>query len=315
MAESSISQIFTCHSLVHASSGGLGNAFAIIVCYPLECARTRLQVDDKLRTKPSLFIIKDVLSEEGVRGLYRGVTSLAFSLFTMSFIQFYIFHGLKAVLQAQHEQQHVLTDLLFGSVAGVVVTIVTNPLWVVNTRLKLQGAKLKSSVYKDLKHPRYNGILDCLVKIVQYEGILELWKGLFPSLVLVSNPGIQFMVYEGLKRLTQRVLGYSKLHGMFYLVFGAIGKMIATFATYPLQLLQTRTRAGYKGKEVFAAEDLSFSLRGFMALYRGLESKLMQTVFTAALMFFLYEVLAQYMFSFTSNTHGSMHANETNSVT
>lgn len=31
-----------------------------------------------------------------------------------------------------------------------------------------------------------------------------LWNGTFPSLLLVLNPAIQFMIYEGLKRQLRR---------------------------------------------------------------------------------------------------------------
>lgn len=37
--------------------------------------------------------------------------------------------------------------------------LVTTPLWVANTRLKLQGAKLETQKYKADKEVRYKGIL------------------------------------------------------------------------------------------------------------------------------------------------------------
>lgn len=42
--------------------------------------------------------------------------------------------------------------------------------------------------------------LDAFHQIIRDEGILALWNGTFPSLLLVFNPAIQFMFYEGLKR-------------------------------------------------------------------------------------------------------------------
>ena len=41
---------------------------------------------------------------------------------------------------------------------------------------------------------------DCLYNISKYEGVKTLWSGTSASLLLVSNPAIQFMVYEALKR-------------------------------------------------------------------------------------------------------------------
>lgn len=41
---------------------------------------------------------------------------------------------------------------------------------------------------------------DAFHQIIRDEGIQALWNGTFPSLLLVFNPAIQFMFYEGLKR-------------------------------------------------------------------------------------------------------------------
>ncbi|KAK2169855.1 hypothetical protein LSH36_6g02030 [Paralvinella palmiformis] len=292
-----IQALFSYRNLVHAIAGGLGNAFAISVCYPLECARTRLQVDDKLKAKYSLGVIFDVFQEEGIVGVYRGLSSLALSLFSSSFVYFFIFHGLKTSLTLFNKEQQVTMDLIFGSLAGAAVVLVTNPLWVINTRLKLEGAKLRTSKYKELKHPKYDGIIDCLKKIILHEGLLQLWSGTLTSLMLISNPAIQFMMYELLKRFTQTILDTAVLNGTYYFLFGAFSKTIATFVTYPLQVVQTRIRAGYTGKSVISVKDISLSWQGFSSLYRGLESKLSQTVLTAALTLLTYEKITLFVFS------------------
>ena len=45
---------------------------------------------------------------------------------------------------------------------------------------------------------------DAFVQISSKEGVGALWNGTFPSLLLVLNPAIQFMIYEGLKRQLSR---------------------------------------------------------------------------------------------------------------
>jgi hypothetical protein len=90
-------------------------------------------------------------------------------------------------------------------------------------RLKLQGAKFKSqtgtAATRQGRHYTgilglnlcaikysvvYGFILDGLVKITSEEGITSLWSSTIASLMLVSNPSIQFMVYEKLKRVCKR---------------------------------------------------------------------------------------------------------------
>lgn len=41
---------------------------------------------------------------------------------------------------------------------------------------------------------------DAVVQITREEGVAALWRSTFTSLLLVSNPAIQFVIYEGLKR-------------------------------------------------------------------------------------------------------------------
>uniref|UniRef100_A0A2K5Q388 Solute carrier family 25 member 17 n=1 Tax=Cebus imitator TaxID=2715852 RepID=A0A2K5Q388_CEBIM len=158
---------------------------------------------------------------------------------------------------------------------GVVNVLLTTPLWVVNTRLKLQGAKFRN---EDIVPTNYKGIIDAFHQIIRDEGILALWNGTFPSLLLVFNPAIQFMFYEGLKR--QLLKKRMKLSSLDVFIIGAVAKAIATTVTYPMQTVQSILRRF-----------------GIMGLYKGLEAKLLQTVLTAALMFLVYEKLTAATFT------------------
>jgi hypothetical protein len=78
------------------------------------------------------------------------------------------------------------TNLAVGTGAGTVACVVTNPLWVVNTRIKLK------------KGPN-RGLLTELFLLFRDEGVRGAMQGLMPALVLVSNPAIQFMSAEWIK--------------------------------------------------------------------------------------------------------------------
>lgn len=55
---------------------------------------------------------------------------------------------------------------------GIVTSTATNPIWVIKTRLQLQGAN-------GLR--KYSGSLDCLFKIIRQEGFGGLYKGMSAS--------------------------------------------------------------------------------------------------------------------------------------
>lgn len=123
-------------------------------------------------------------------------------------------------------QQFMLLISIINSLfvhAGVVNVILTTPMWVVNTRLKLQGVRFRN---EDLHPTQYRGIFgvcctsvlycfflsvcllrldvfwlsDAFSQIISNEGVRTLWNGVLPSLVLVLNPAVQFMIYEAMKR-------------------------------------------------------------------------------------------------------------------
>ncbi|KAK7003623.1 hypothetical protein BgiMline_005093 [Biomphalaria glabrata] len=310
---SSLSSLFSYSNLVHAVSGATGSVIAISVFYPLDTVRTRLQVDDHRHAKNTFLVLKEILKEEGLPGLYRGWLSMASTMFISSYVYFYTYasfqycqHSLLGHGSKDKQSPTMLFDLLFAFLAGVVNVLVTTPLWVVNTRLKLQGANLHTAHFNKkhgaFKSPRkhYNGIIDCILKIISAEGVGKLWGGTVPSILLATNPAIQFMIYEALKRYFKRYMDVTELSGLMYFILGAVAKTAATVITYPLQVIQSRLRAG------FAKEENTQSLkqnilhlirtRGVGSLYKGLEAKLLQTVLTAALMFAIYEKIAAFIF-------------------
>lgn len=249
---------------------------------------------------------------EGLLAPYRGWFPVICSLCCSNFVYFYCFHSLKASW-LKGKQSSPSTDLIVGIAAGVVNVLVTTPLWVVNTRLKLQGSKFRNA---DIRPTNYAGIWDSFVQIIRDEGVGALWNGTFPSLLLVLNPAIQFMIYEGLKRQLRRGIP-RELSSLEVFIIGAVAKAVATTVTYPLQTIQSILRFGQFNESSDKSKLLS-SLRtikcllvnrarkyGMLGLFKGLEAKLLQTVLTAALMFLLYEKIASCTFRVMglSNNH------------
>ncbi|KAL7535613.1 hypothetical protein ACHAXR_006613 [Thalassiosira sp. AJA248-18] len=316
--------------VLHAISGAIGSALSISLLYPLETVRTRLQVDTSLTTttttsryySPSSFLLVYTIGKkEGFRrGLYRGWFSLVVALMILNFVYFYCFHALRRwwlvmmtttttttglvdwmrnviTSQGGSNINEIVIDLVAGYSAGCVAVLVTGPLWLVNTRLKLQGVNI-GQVVGNGKSPmstnkQYTGILNCLYRISKEEGILTLWHGTFTSIILSLNPAIQLGVYEMLKRHHLIIGGGTGAAGSLEpFVNALIAKFISTVITYPIQVLQTRHRAGLKKEEAVVSSQKKRSCCSiFLGLYRGLESKLLQTCLNSALMFVAYERL------------------------
>lgn len=256
--------------------------------------------------------MRQLATEEGFATLYRGLVPVLQSLCISNFVYFYTFHCLKAIFSSGDRPASALRDLFLGTVAGVINVLSTTPFWVVNTRLKMKGlneGKLQqqqpstsSASTKCSTSTQYTNLFEGLWYIWRTEGVYGLWAGTLPSLMLVSNPALQFMMYEALKR---RVTTWSKQpSALTFFAIGALAKAFATLLTYPLQLIQTKLRNGRAEQSNLHpnAGVLQMLLHivknnGIAGLFRGLEAKLLQTVLTAALMFATYEKIAAFVMS------------------
>lgn len=304
-------RVFTYRNLVHAVAGMCGGASAITAFYPLNSVRTRLQVSDAREFKGVLQTMVEIAEKEGVGALYQGWRAAVVSLGASNFLYFYAYNALKAAYSAhlartgRRPDIGAAANLAIASVAGVANVLATTPLWVVGTRLTVQQKARDSGG----KVP-YKGICDALTRIASEEGVGALWNGTGPSLILVSNPSIQFVTYERLRRLFARNAAAAgrELHTLEFFLMGAIAKAVATVVTYPLQIAQSRLRSSRvkaKGAVRGATPDASrptyagtidclrqlYAKDGVRGWYRGMSAKLWQTVLTAAFQFTAYETI------------------------
>lgn len=261
-----------------------------------------LSVEDPSKRKAlSTFqLIMQLIREEGVATLYRGMIPVLQSLCISNFVYFYTFHSLKALSSTTN--QSAVRDLLLGTVSGIANVLTTTPFWVVNSRLKMKGL---SGNRNDDETSKYSNLFEGLMYIAQIEGIHGLWAGAVPSLMLVCNPALQFMMYESLKRRVTKAAGDNPPSAMTFFLIGAIAKTFATVLTYPLQLIQTKLRHGKSMESMKLPSDAGViqmllhivKKSGVEGLFRGLEAKILQTVLTAALMFATYEKIAKFVLS------------------
>lgn len=170
---------------------------------------------------------------------------------------------------------------------------------------------------------RKKTFLETTGAVWEENGLAGFWRGVVPSLIMVSNPALQYAFYESAsdafrrrRAKTQRGVAGSSPSGTLgaltaweVFVAASLAKMGATVLTYPVLLVKTRlqasgSRGGKKPKTTFAREAPSYdgafdALRriareeGLAAFYRGMGTKMTQTVFAAALMFVTKEEIAK----------------------
>jgi len=298
-------------------AGTAGGSAAMTLFYPLDALRSVLQVSGK--GEGTMATITRMLKEEGLEAFYSGLKAVLISLGVSNFVYFYANNLFKVLIKkATQKEITIVQNLFIASLAGVVNVLTTCPLWVANTRLRLQTGKGHGHSHGATPKPDdkdkkpYKSLLDAMTRIANEEGVFALWNGAQASLILVSNPTIHFVVYDKVFAVMSKAAlaeGRKRLTSWEIFIAGAIAKTIATIVTYPIQLAQTRLRAlkssGGKVKEGEETYNNTIDLlikvfrkEGVAGWFSGLNVKVVQTVLTAAFQFLCYEYIKDFIFFF-----------------
>lgn len=264
--------------LVEPISGLLAGSVATILVHPLDLVKTRIQVD---RTKgtPKLGTAWR-LAQEALRkgGLYRGLTVNVMGNATGWGLYFFFYGEFKARFLA-HKQPTSLDYLLTSAGAGVLSQILTNPLWVMKTRMLSPDERAYPSITAGVKN------------ILATEGLRGFMSGIVPGCFGVMNSALQFMLYERLKEIASRG-GSKELNTMDYLMTSATSKIVAGVLTYPYKVVQVRAqnfKSGYNGpRDIVMKIAKEEGLRGF---YKGVGLNSIRVLPSTCITFVVYENL------------------------
>lgn len=184
-------------------------------------------------------------------------------------------------------------SMIAGAVAGSATVLITNPIWVVNTRMtaRKRGApppspSLKPTLAEPTPRPAAPTTIGEVKALLKEGGIGAFFAGVMPALVLVINPILQYTIFEQLKNLLERRRKRSVTPtDAFWL--GALGKLVATGLTYPYITVKARMHVAGKNEHVSVLTALRKIVKeeGWSGLYGGIAPKLVQSVITAAFLF------------------------------
>ncbi|KAG4077113.1 hypothetical protein HA402_016100 [Bradysia odoriphaga] len=238
-----------------------------------------------------------IFRQEGFRGLYKGVTPNVWGSGSAWGFYFMFYNSIKTWIQGGNAAQPLgpAWHMVAAAEAGILTLVMTNPIWVVKTRLCLQydGMPVKNS------QSNYGGMVDGLAKIYRNEGVKGLYRGFVPGMFGVSHGALQFMTYEEMKNKYNEYRHLpinTKLGTGEYLVFAAISKLIAAAATYPYQVIRARLQDqnhSYKGSWDCIKQTWRFeSWRGF---YKGLVPNLLRVTPATMITMVTYEHVSHYL--------------------
>ncbi|KYK57017.1 mitochondrial carrier protein RIM2 [Drechmeria coniospora] len=306
----------------------VGGMTAATVTAPLDVLKTRLQSDiyqAQLRANAkavgplnpmraavyhltdTLRILGAVYRTEGARALFKGLGPNLGGVVPARSINFYVYGNGKRLISEHWNggNEAPWVHMMAGMAAGIVTSTVTNPIWMVKTRLQLDRNVSEGGA--GVMHRRYRNSYDCLKQITVHEGVRSLYRGMTASYLGVAESAMQWMLYEHLKAaLVRREEGILRSGREKTLwdksvdwtgKVGAAGgaKLVAAILAYPHEVARTRLRQAPmdNGRPKYSGLVQCFQLiwkeGGLMGLYGGLTPHLMRTVPSAAIMFGMYE--------------------------
>ncbi|XP_049850861.1 uncharacterized protein LOC126324047 [Schistocerca gregaria] len=281
----------------HGYAAGIASAVTTTMTYPLDLIRTRFQVQGKksihLRYKSTIHAFKNIVQRQGIRGLYEGIVpaligaSMSWSLYL---------YGYTNLKNRAEKSGHTGTTstLIIGTIVGAVLAPITNPIWVVKTRLQLQYVNCVPP--GTAKH--YNGMIDAFRKIWAEEGFSAFYKGLVPSIISSYHGAVQISTYDAISRCLVAGNPDRSIRGWEAFFAGGFSKILATISTQPLSVIKARLRE--QNVHVVSSDHYSGFFDAVVKTYKhekligfagGFSQAIQRMAFNSALFFYLVETL------------------------
>lgn len=293
----------------NATAGAIAGFATVAAMHPLDVVRTRFQVNDgrvsNLPTyKNTAHAILSISRLEGLRGLYAGFSPAVLGS-TLSWGLYFFFYGRAKQRYSKNGKEKLNTGhhLASSAEAGALVCLCTNPVWLVKTRLQLQTPLHQTRLY--------SGLYDALTTIMKEEGWSGLYKGIVPSLFLVSHGAIQFTVYEELRKVIVDFKSKRRkqnpdrannlLNSADYAILGGSSKIAAMLLTYPFQVIRARLQQRPSGNGIPRYVDSWHVIRetarfeGLRGFYRGITPNLLKNVPASSITFIVYENVLNFL--------------------
>jgi solute carrier family 25 protein 33/36 len=234
---------FSPFSKISLFSGGVAGTIASCLTNPLDVVKTQLQ-SSSTATAGALMdgrghpinIAKRIMEKDGIPGFFRGLPPTLVGIIPARSIYFYAYQRSKKALGPYLPEGSPPNALIAGLIAGFTGNTLTNPLWMVRTRMQLLADAASGQ-------KAYAGYFDAISTIAKEEGVKGFYKGIAASYWGCAEGAMQFILYEQLKtrlldrqnqRLTEEGLPETDhLPKLTYFLSAAGAKMCASIATYP----------------------------------------------------------------------------------
>ena len=311
-ADSSSSSSVDSSTVAKAVAGMGAGVLSAIMCSPLDVAKTRVQVQTSLgdaKYRGVFGALATIYADEGLAGWFRGIAPAMCSVAVFWSVYFPCYDRAKEqIAQASGlPKTSSVVHCSAAAAAGGLTDVITNPLWVVRTRMATSPLRSAGSSGTD----EYASMASTIRSIARDEGLAAFWKGLSASLLGLSHIMIQFPLYERLKvdLAGPRAVadgggggggggssssGSSRMGSI--VAASAISKLIASTISYPHEVVRSRLQFD-KGTQMYDgmldAVRKTYRADGLAGFWQGYTLNLTRTIPQCVITFVAYEWLSE----------------------
>nr|XP_046267090.1 tricarboxylate transport protein A, mitochondrial [Scatophagus argus] len=268
-------------------AGGIAGGIEICITFPTEYVKTQLQLDERAN-QPRYRGIGDcvrlTVQDHGLRGLYRGLSSLLYGSIPKSAVRFGTFEMLSNPMRDATGRLDNTGSLLCGLGAGVAEAIVVV--------CPMETLKVKMIHDQCSLRPRYRGFFHGVSEIIREQGVRGTYQGLTATVLKQgTNQAIRFYVMNLLRNWYKGDDPRREMHPIVTAMFGATAGAASVFGNTPLDVVKTRMQ-GLEAHRYKNTVDCAFQIlkhEGPQAFYKGTVPRLGRVCLDVAIVFVIYE--------------------------
>ncbi|XP_027090916.1 peroxisomal nicotinamide adenine dinucleotide carrier-like isoform X3 [Coffea eugenioides] len=333
------------NAVVNGLAGAGGGIIAQIITYPLQTVNTRQQTERVAKKDANLLVphqpppvaggtllhMFEVIRSEGLGGLYSGLMPSLLGTAASQGVYYYFYQVFKNKAEAIAAKNMrkgqgdgsvgMFSWLVVAALAGSLNVLLTNPIWVLVTRMqthtqaerKIMEAKREELLREDYENtfmgalqeklvelesikPQPYGAFDAACEVYGESGLRGFWKGIIPTLIMVCNPSIQFMIYETSLKHLRATRGTNK-------------KAVKSVTALESRLQAKQEIGGNISQRYTGTVDAILKMirhEGVCSFYKGMSTKIVQSVIAASVLFMVKEELVKAYTVLISRRHKIM---------
>ncbi|EFJ31049.1 hypothetical protein SELMODRAFT_89008 [Selaginella moellendorffii] len=283
-------------------AGGLGGMAGVISGHPLDTIRIRQQQPrHALSSVPSSAtgMVRHLLRTEGVRALYKGMSSPLATVALQNAVAFQTYATLCRVQSPDQRNETLPLQrvAVAGFGTGALQTLILTPVELVKIKLQIQRSLKGCS-----KSANLHGPLQVARKITQTEGLRGLYRGL--GITLIRDAPAHAVYFSSYEFLREKLHPSCRKNGgesiLTLLTAGGFAGALSWIVCYPFDVIKTRLQSQGPGAEMRytgIVDCLRTSVReeGRGVLWRGLGTALARAYLVNAAIFSAYEMSLRFL--------------------